>query len=79
MLDYIDIKIPTCHKTRTNCACTVCKEMRNKGCPNPAKCMLAALKKFNTINPQWDPRIPSNTDNLDLTAEEITENERARK
>lgn len=56
------------HLQRRNCACTYCKNDRERmGCTNPNKCTKAAMRIIQTIKPKWDVSREAPNDNLTLT------------
>ncbi|KAK0209445.1 hypothetical protein IW262DRAFT_1281655 [Armillaria fumosa] len=66
------------HKPRRDCKCTdCCKDRCRWACNNPHKCAMAANILLDKLEPKWDPRRNAPDDGLELSEEEVKQNEAA--
>jgi len=72
---YVRETLSQRHNMRINCACNPCKAARNRGCPNPAKCRQAAKKLLESLHPKWKPLEQESLDRLQLSEEQVLENQ----
>lgn len=41
---------------RKNCKCDLCRDDRERGCPDPTRCRKNAVSKLDNLGAAWDPR-----------------------
>ena len=67
------------HRRRPSCECNECHRDRTvHNCENPARCVEAATKLVERLQPKWNPTDAEWTDGLSLTKSRKRKNERAR-
>ncbi|KAF9544746.1 hypothetical protein CPC08DRAFT_611268, partial [Agrocybe pediades] len=56
MLTYVGRVFPGNHRNIRYCPCDLCRQARELGCRNPAKCPQAGVRMLDSLVERWDPR-----------------------
>jgi hypothetical protein len=57
LVDFTDAPMPPQHRRLRSCSCTLCNDMRPRGCPFPDRCIQTARQLLDQLHPKWNPSI----------------------